>query len=103
MALQIAAVLGKRFPWKICRPEPIGPPRGLALARPAGSRRHESLLLWKLAVVYIERKQLADAKQQLDRALDLAHETGLGSLPIAHLNGLNTFARTAGSTGFVKK
>jgi hypothetical protein len=46
---------------------------------------------------------LADAKQQLDRALDLAHETGLGSLPIAHLNGLNTFARTAGSTGFVKK
>ena len=54
--------------------------RGLALARPAGSRRYESLLLWNLSTVYLARGDLDEARKHLEVALDLARQTGLGSL-----------------------
>jgi len=54
--------------------------RGLALARPAGSRRYESLLLWNLATVHLARGERDAARQHLGVALDLARQTGLGSL-----------------------
>ena len=66
--------------------------RGLALARPAGSRRYESLLLWNLANVHLARGDLAEAAKQLTAALELARETGLGSLGPAIYGRL---ARTA--------
>ncbi|RZL85953.1 MAG: adenylate/guanylate cyclase domain-containing protein [Variovorax sp.] len=54
--------------------------RGLSLARPAASRRYESLLLWNMSAVCLRRGHLDEARAHLGVALDLARQTGLGSL-----------------------
>jgi class 3 adenylate cyclase/tetratricopeptide (TPR) repeat protein len=51
---------------------------GLALARAAGSRRYESLLLMGLAGLRLQQGRRVDARQALERALELARESGLG-------------------------
>jgi len=53
---------------------------GLSLARPAGSRRYESLLLWNLAMCHLARGDREGARLRLEDALALARETGLGSM-----------------------
>lgn len=68
--------------------------RGLALARPAGSRRYESLLLWNLAAVSLARGERDDALRHLGTALDLARQTGLGSLGPAILGRMARAARS---------
>ena len=51
---------------------------GLVLARAAGSRRYESLLLLCLADVRLRRAQPEAAHRHLEAAIELARETGLG-------------------------
>jgi len=53
---------------------------GLSLARPAGSRRYESLLLWNLAMCHLARGDPEGARVSLEDSLALARETGLGSM-----------------------
>jgi class 3 adenylate cyclase/tetratricopeptide (TPR) repeat protein len=53
---------------------------GLSLARPAGSRRYESLLLWNVAMCHLVRGDSEGARRCLDDSLALARETGLGSM-----------------------
>ena len=56
---------------------------GLVLARAAGSRRYESTLLFWLADVHLQQGRRGDATQALERALELARETGLGFIGAA--------------------
>ncbi len=56
---------------------------GLALARAAGSRRYESTVLLWLGDVCLQQGRRDEARQHLERALELAHETGIGFIGAA--------------------